>query len=1636
MVVPLLAQVVPAAASFQTQHSAPFSTEALLTTDLEDSKLPYYTPELLTFLTENNYIQNGVIIKSIEIPPCSMNQITALFNLIESPFDLVDHNNVTVLKDLSGEVILRLLLENPIATKSNVIIGTYLSGGAVTTVIESDVDWMSYFVKSIVSEDHFRSAARYIRPFPKRKLPDTDIHIYCKQGSNKTRREILGQLLNSLADLIIKNNCSYIHAEIAYTLTLSSDEIKKDPLLVKVLDRINAFQEVPKDGPEEFLQLSFKSIVVAIIERNCLKKFPREATLIAFGRIEIFLTESPSYLLTPDKLSYRFDLISRTALLTPTCPDSVIHRICKIAYIDKPPSEYTLPKACTYSALGYHVNPDDKFKEALLHFIEFIYSKLTCKLTERGSKFLKKYERGHFQETPEEGICTLFALFQVLQKEHNYLIPLIIQSLNIFSQKIEEPLLNKLQMILLKYPKKFDLIESIFSLYPRPLGVENQNPIMFFVTEGKEQPYTLHFDFSPQDAVERILAADPLIVLEIVNDLFYDFRVVYPSSICHGQINSLEKLLERPNFLKVGFTLLLRTENPEKYLIHLPTIFATSIDDKLVEQVRERFHDSALNYALEEPICRSNLLFAVNLARITKCAEIAYSMWEKYFQKNVKESAEIANALLPHHFYLACKIVVRSLKNEYLDAASDLHDKIYTIIVPKLIPPIAPDIVSMASPILLWLIGSFLERNLDEPVNKLIESPHVDVKELSKVKANFWPLLSEIHLVECLIHASTTNVEGYTEGLKHFVKLKINENLGLKVVRTLRTVIPNCLTPNVENIPILNTIKVLFEYALNWSIENQKTSIPILYQFYLAVKSAHKKSKTNFFLPYLKSSIGMLLSHDPQQLFNSTLRAEVLAAELYFLLKDPLKPLEEFSQKLEILIPMLIKKLEEEQRQGSIEDLIHALGKCDLNVAENKEVKSWCEKLRTALPKTSKSEPINAKWKNLKERREWIDKHWCEEVKMEKYGTLKRTEIVDCFNIYFSLEHKITSKEVFKVLEHRNQIYILFEDHLPAGEAITHYRRWFIKICRTLENPDKYELTADELNILQDFKEEIIIKSRDCKCEHVENLILKSFIQFFSVSEDPEISLICWDWARRNIEKMNHIPERMELVESTLRNLLERSMKLAEIDLTLEDKAAITCCSGDYFRKFSNRKIPSELWLEGLLSMDDPFTYPEALAWAMITFQSHVKISNKTMHIIYNFLHGLLDHRSLMSDTTLKCVGGLLQMIPINNTTTQFWTQYIQILLNDFYIRVTPFTIENLCFFWNKAHALRIVCKNLTIKPQYIWRLFDLFKSNNLGEFGFLWNYLYINFYQKTYKDIKFIYSAEDCSLPVLKLPHEFMTLELDGLTTYIGELYKILDCCHTTVTECALIEPLRLYIYDIYFAAFKELLSIHINKHELTRSDLLAFFKGSLSLVKMREVHAFNILLTKSLPEILDLMIQCKIDIQKEDCYYKCFVRVGCKHICSGMSLAKVRIAAEELLNERYDFETKVLPVEIVHNIMKFFLEIDKESFEDFDEVFEFYLMKFVRVLGGLIACNTSFPTMKPFFDRLLEILNLPRKLTSEGEIRKAKFMNFILECLREGHLLISNIAFSYLLKLAVEKGFYINSPELLVEAKNMKAP
>ncbi len=200
MVVQVSRQVKPAVPFIQGHQKASSSITP------EKSQLPHCSTGLFSLLNEHNYIQKGKITKAINLPSCSAIQLITLFDLIELPFNLDDHNNVTVLKDLSGKIVLELLLSNPLASKSNIVLETHLSGSAVTTIIESDLEWMKSLIRSFVAEEHYSSIAPHIKPFPKRKLPDIDIHIYCKKGSFKTRREILDQLLISLAEITLRDN--------------------------------------------------------------------------------------------------------------------------------------------------------------------------------------------------------------------------------------------------------------------------------------------------------------------------------------------------------------------------------------------------------------------------------------------------------------------------------------------------------------------------------------------------------------------------------------------------------------------------------------------------------------------------------------------------------------------------------------------------------------------------------------------------------------------------------------------------------------------------------------------------------------------------------------------------------------------------------------------------------------------------------------------------------------------------------------------------------------------------------------------------------------------------------------------------------------------------------------------------------------------------------------------------------------------------------------------------------------------------------------------------------------------------------------------------------------------------------------
>lgn len=917
--------------------------------------LPFFNPLFFQAL-----LNEGVLSKDLKLvcaptlPPCTARQIDAFVDLIDSPFDLMDNCDGTpVLKQLSVRIVLKLIFETAIFKSANILKQMRLAGGAVTQVLESDMDWFktlfSLFTKSDVS--HFLCA------FPKRDLPDIDIHLICSEKSHLVRRKIISQLLNSLGNLLILNNKDYLEREIdkLSQLELSKCEVWERDIIVKALEYKNfTAQKRPND------LLSF--LAPEIIRRNCLKKISNNpfGSIIAFGKIELVLTENPSYLLTPDKIDVIFDLniqkgTEHALTLYPSdhsCAQALAHRGSKLAVIDLDPTEHTFTKACIYMTFGYHVPQNSQFELAITRFIRHIYSHSTNSLTIAGLDFLRKYDEYHFRNNPEDGLCTLINVCRFLEKSgDDYVIPMILKKFNnLLNNPLPNPYLNRIRLLLLKFPNHFSTIAECINFFHEGMELNCLNErFVAFKTQNGFSPYLLRTNFIEGNAFDILRNKNKDVIEEIFLDLceFQQSSTINPKKL----LEALTKIRTLTN----AYILLLSADKSfyESDIVkNFPTVYFSltqSNRQKLIIRLKDYFKDSKMNLFLD--ICSNNIAnqenliraWILHLASYPSFCNASIDLWINLNIKNPSFDIELATAILGHNIQGGFRVIQKSLLNLQEQETTEIRNRTHQILQDLLnsnSPLLTKDLCNLIPDIFIWLLQGFITEAQTDLAKSLIistERSYPVLKSLRGSKIQFWPFIS---LPECLNQLSYLEKEKNTpkliEGIT-YLQSQLN-SLTNEQIEIILNVILKVLSNSETNEHKFALLNLTFPFCRKLQQTNEGTTqfIPLLIKLNKSCLALHTNSQKIIFLGPLKEASVLLFRMDLTKLLSTGITTNQLVTHLAALLKDSSRPLEEIKDAVSSFIEELLPKLKDNEHE--IDVLIKALNASSLSFLKSKEL--------------------------------------------------------------------------------------------------------------------------------------------------------------------------------------------------------------------------------------------------------------------------------------------------------------------------------------------------------------------------------------------------------------------------------------------------------------------------------------------------------------------------------------------------------------------------------------------------------------------------------------------------------------------------------------------------------------------------
>lgn len=868
------------------------------------------------FKEENALGPNNELIPSPEFPPCTQTQTNALVELIDETFDLKDKDDGTViLRNFSARRALNLLFKSQIFIQSKIYEKTVLLGGAVTPVLESDMDWNAECVKACLSKKRHAEVDDLLAPSAKRRLPDLDIHIICKANTFEARNNSLDQVLQILADEVLVENSEYLQNQ-AKKYSQINIKADTDKNIKQLHNEAKTYME-NKDG--DIGKILLATFAKSLIKSKCLDKYSEKFPIITIGKIELVLNEGPNYLLTPDRLGFVFDRTIKAnsqnqIQLYPEnhkSKESVIHRAMKIASIDQEATEHTFLKTCVYEMLKYTVLGTKKLDDAHKAFEKFIIS--SHSLTKNGKKLIERFVKNHFIPNPTEGLQTIAFMLKALNSKPE-VISLIMEQLKFLAIEQEMPSLEVLRKLIVKHPQKITIILNCFNLFETPYK---------FLKDTPEQSFKLICNTESN---------------ELTNELLQEFfNANIP--VAYDSLECLHSQLPHQKYRKHALNLILHSENTKitlELLAHVPLILP-ELDKTGLQLLNERLkgYSTSIQALMEHPDYSNeknrNMLWLVILAQKSEFASLVFSLWRMYKIEMSETSLIIADALFEagshYAFSIYQKVFPQLGKAVPIEYQIKVKDHLLKLISSGS-PLLKKDLAFVWEDVLITLFDLAIDRNAIEAVNEILDTLRSDVdylKLLGKSKQDFWHYLSIEESISIVISLTQQGTfDKVSEGIDSILRKP-------PTPEQLRQLLPcfkkfdSYFAKNKNETAQAALMTSLFR------ILNKVNDSTCLQNLLDTCLKLHQNSKMIIFLQPLNLGIELFVGLNQDNLLPSD-----VIATLTRLANDRIRLLEPFKQQVSKLLSEVISKSNKDD--ANLIKLFKILKEKNISLTETKEI--------------------------------------------------------------------------------------------------------------------------------------------------------------------------------------------------------------------------------------------------------------------------------------------------------------------------------------------------------------------------------------------------------------------------------------------------------------------------------------------------------------------------------------------------------------------------------------------------------------------------------------------------------------------------------------------------------------------------
>lgn len=991
--VPIGVMLKPDFSPAQTQNNSDHAQASL-----KDSPHAFHSRKLFTFFVSHGIFNlAGRLIKDLQackIPASSIKQKEKFETLLADPGPIYDHSNQVVLPSIDGFELVGLLSGTNIQRESKFIVTQRLAGGGAAVVMESDLAWRQTCIKEILDEDDYKNAVVHLKEGIERNLPDIDIHLICKPGTECLREAAAHEFVDALAARVLKDNPGYIDNQIEVLTKTLSEQKNLEEHDIRLLGKLNDYKkDKSNNAPSRVLSRHHFKLAGLIIRRNCFKKFSVNSfgTIIAIGKLELVITEKPDHLTIPDLFAYNFEADYKRKKITSLdiahqtqeCKEAVLCRILKIAGLNGAANEHMLLKLCSFESQGYWIpNPIDMDK-ACEAFVNFVYSAQTRKLTEAGITHLERYKSNHFVSNPEEGICALFRLYQQLEKsKHGRLIQLIASVMReVKGDEKTENLLKIVQNMITNYPHEHSQLIAllkVFACIHLDLGesLESEDPqshenLILFPSKA----YVLKVASTVENAFANLQAYALSGMCSAFLQQAYDnipprkCTPLLPETISKSIVyNAMDWVQNKhPGVARLGLYLLLRCPEPEavKFLcLHLPECLKLEKQGQPRKRLFSLYKESFALDGLEGCLNKFQQRFAFEenesedylpawmeiLAEDHLWAEEAYKLWENLHSQNkMPDSAGFAHRMLPAGMPWALKIISRTVCRDNpapSPSVDALQDRLMTRLLQLFemkFPPLSGELLATIQPVTVWLIKNLCKVNKDNAL-KLCQSAPPSVRIwncLLKSDFNYWPLCDGQRALDQLEDLEKMECWGrMMDGIVYVFSLPGPIPWRIQALARLSSALPHIFAEKADSLTFQNRLKLMadaFEASKTDDDAVQKVRLPLLQT---ALKECHHLQRTSTNLSFehrLKELTGLLFLNPERLKFTDGLDPQAFAELLIGLANDPQKILAPYAEQLRLIIPSLVKALKTLKRYNAVQELFSSLRAAGILIEEGEE---------------------------------------------------------------------------------------------------------------------------------------------------------------------------------------------------------------------------------------------------------------------------------------------------------------------------------------------------------------------------------------------------------------------------------------------------------------------------------------------------------------------------------------------------------------------------------------------------------------------------------------------------------------------------------------------------------------------------